>query len=102
MVQLFGRSWTQRELLRHIGLVSQVGGVRLAELTEGNADGVRVAEFATGTGFGFTVLLDRGMDLAAAKGVAAALVLVAVAKALEQVVLAVWAAEPVAKAVVLH
>ncbi len=67
MVQLFGRSWTQRELLRHIGLVSQVGGVRLVELAEGNAAGVRAAEFTTGTGFGFTVLLDRGMDLAAAK-----------------------------------
>jgi len=67
MVQLYGRSWTQRELLKHVGSLSQVGGVRQNMLQEGNARGVRVAEFETGTGFAFNVLLDRGMDIAAAK-----------------------------------
>ena len=67
MVQLYGRSWTQRELLKHVGSLSQVGGVRQNMLQEGNARGVRTAEFETGTGFAFNVLLDRGMDIAAAK-----------------------------------
>ncbi|HHX64947.1 MAG TPA: aldose 1-epimerase family protein [Chloroflexi bacterium] len=73
MVQLFGRSWTQRELARRIGLVSQVGGVRLSELADGVGRGVRVADFETGSGLSFTVLLDRGMDIGAAKFRGAAL-----------------------------
>ena len=41
--------------------------VRQVELTEGRNNGVRVAEFQTGTGFCFDVLLDRGMDIGACK-----------------------------------
>jgi hypothetical protein len=67
MVQLFGRSWTQRELLQHVGSLSQVGGVRLSEFADGNARGVRAADVETGSGLAFTVLLDRGMDIGAAK-----------------------------------
>ncbi|MHB0857948.1 MAG: aldose 1-epimerase family protein [Anaerolineae bacterium] len=67
MVELYGRTWTQRELASHIGLVSQVGGVRLSELVEGNGRGVRVADFETGSGLAFSVLLDRGMDISTAK-----------------------------------
>jgi len=74
MVQLFGRSWTERELMKRVGSLSQVGGVRLARLEEGSARGVRVAEFETGTGFSFNVLLDRGMDIGAAKYRGASLV----------------------------
>ena len=67
MVQLFGRSWTQRDLLKVIGSVSQAGGVRYTELQDGIARGVRTAEFETGSGLSFTVLLERGMDIGAAK-----------------------------------
>lgn len=63
MVQLFGRSWTQAELARHYGMVSQLGGVRLAELADGSGRGVRTATVETGSGLAFTVLLDRGMDI---------------------------------------
>jgi len=73
MVQLFGRSWTQRELMKHIGSITQVGGVRLGQYDDGLARGVRTAEFETGTGFAFTVLLERGMDIGAAKYRGAAL-----------------------------
>jgi hypothetical protein len=66
MVKLFGRSWAQRELLKRVGALSQVGGVRLDDLQDGMAHGVRAAEFQTGTGFAFSVLLDRGMDIGAA------------------------------------
>jgi len=74
MVQLFGRSWTREELSRYIGSQLQLGGVRLAELDDGRARGVRIAEFETGTGFSFTVLLDRGMDIGPAKFRGASLV----------------------------
>ncbi|MCE5260123.1 MAG: aldose 1-epimerase family protein [Chloroflexi bacterium] len=73
MVKLFGRSWTHQELARHMGGISQLGGVRQVELTEGRYRGVRVAEFDTGTGFSFSVLLDRGMDIGACKYQGAAL-----------------------------
>jgi len=64
MVKLFGKEYSKRELLRRIGDLSQVGGVRLIELADGKERGVRAAEFRTGTGFNFTVLIDRGLDIA--------------------------------------
>ncbi len=74
MVQLYGRSWTQQELAKLVGSLSQVGGVRLSELQDGRARGVRAAEFETGSGFSFSVLLDRGMDIGAARYRGASLV----------------------------
>lgn len=67
MVQLFGRYWTKRELHKYVGSLSQVGGVRLSQLDDGKGQGIRVAEFDTGSGFSFNVLLDRGMDVGTAK-----------------------------------
>jgi len=67
MVQLFGRSWTEQEIKEYVGSLSQIGGVRLSVLDDGNSRGVRVADFETGSGLSFTVLLDRGMDIGAAK-----------------------------------
>jgi hypothetical protein len=64
---LYGEKLTKAELLSRIGDMSQVAGIRLFELTNGNERGVRAAEFNTGSGFTFTVLLDRGMDLDQAK-----------------------------------
>lgn len=67
MVTLFGRSWTKDEITRHVGSLSQVGGVRLSALEDGSTRGVRVADVETGSGLAFTVLLDRGMDIGACK-----------------------------------
>lgn len=63
MANLFGRSWTRRELLSYVGDLSQVAGIRLGEWSDGVARGVRTAQIRTGSGFEFTVLLDRGMDV---------------------------------------
>ena len=73
MVQLFGRSWTKQELAEYVSGLWQVGGVRLGELADGNELGVHVADFETGSGFAFTVLLDRGMNIGMAKYKGAAL-----------------------------
>jgi hypothetical protein len=64
MAQLFGRSYSRRELAEHVGNIGQVAGVRIAELSDGFERGVRVADFRTGSGFEFSVLGDRGMDIA--------------------------------------
>ena len=63
MAHLYGRQWSRQDLLRYAGDLSQFAGVRLAELTDGNERGVRVADFRSGSGLDFTVLLDRGMDV---------------------------------------
>lgn len=62
-IRLFGEELTRAELLDRVGHVAQVADVRLYEFTNGNERGVRAAEFNTGSGFEFTVLLDRGMDI---------------------------------------
>ncbi len=63
MAKLFGKFWTRTELLKHAGDIRQIAGVRLCELSDGPGRGVRVAEFNAGSGFAFTVLLDRGLDI---------------------------------------
>jgi len=57
---------SRKELLRRIGNISQIGGTRSVELQEGRERGVRAIDFDAGTGFRFTVLPDRGMDIFAA------------------------------------
>jgi hypothetical protein len=60
---LFGRSYSRRELSRRIGRLEQVAGVRLTTLGDGGARGVRVLEFRTGSGLSFDVLVDRAFDI---------------------------------------
>jgi hypothetical protein len=58
-----GRKWTREELTARIGDPHQIAGARGSILTDGKADGVRAVEVSTGTGFNFTVLPGRGMDI---------------------------------------
>ena len=51
------------ELLRRVGRLEQVAGVRLVTLGDGLERGVRVLEFRTGSGFVFDVLVDRAFDI---------------------------------------
>ncbi len=67
MARLWGREWTREELEQRVGDITQIGGVRLIELADGKERGVRAAQFRTGTGLAFTVLIDRGMDISHAE-----------------------------------
>lgn len=67
MPNLWGREWTREELEQRVGDLLQVAGVRLVELADGKERGVRAAEFRTGTGLAFTVLVDRGLDISHAE-----------------------------------
>ncbi len=60
---LFGKHYTRTELMRHVGHLSQVGGISLLEAADGPARGVRYLEFRSGSGFQFKVAVDRGMDV---------------------------------------
>lgn len=62
MPLLFGSDLTRTELHRRIGDLRQVVGVELTELQDGPERGLRVLDFRTGSGLGFTVLVDRSMD----------------------------------------
>ncbi|MEO8397326.1 MAG: DUF4432 family protein, partial [Chloroflexota bacterium] len=63
MPRLFGKEYTRANLMRRIGHLSQVGGVKLITDEDGSSRGVRSLEFRTGTGFQFKVAVDRGMDV---------------------------------------
>jgi hypothetical protein len=63
MPQLFGTRYTRQELLRRVGRLEQVAGVRLVTLGDGLGRDVRLVEFRTGTGFGFDVVVDRSFDI---------------------------------------
>ncbi len=67
MVSLFGHQYTRDDLMRRVGSISQVGGVREAELSDGRAKGVKVVDLDLGNGFEFTVVPDRGLDIFAAR-----------------------------------
>lgn len=64
MVELFGKSYTRREIDERAGALAQFAGVRLMTLGDGVERGIRLLEFRTGTGLRFTVLIDRAMDIA--------------------------------------
>ena len=63
MPELYGREHSRADLLRRVGRLDQVAGVRLVSLGDGISRGVRVLEFRTGTGFAFDVLVDRAFDV---------------------------------------
>jgi hypothetical protein len=63
MPELWGRSLPRTELMRRVGRLDQIAGVRLVELADGIGRGVRIVEFRTGTGFAFDVVVDRTFDV---------------------------------------
>jgi len=62
-MKLWGRNWSQRELLDRIGRLSQVGGLTPFEFSSGKARGVRAVRVRTGAGLEFSILADKGLDI---------------------------------------
>ncbi len=67
MPSLFGRDIGRDDLLKRVGDLSQVAGIRMMVLADGAERGVRIADVRTGSGLRFQVTLDRGMDLSLAE-----------------------------------
>jgi len=63
MPTLFGQTWTHQELLRRIGDIGQIAGIRALRLEGGRSAGVRALDFTVGDGLHFIVLPDRCMDM---------------------------------------
>lgn len=51
-------------LMRRMGDISQIAGTKRYELIDGKAKGIEAVDVRTGSGFRFTVLPGRGMDIA--------------------------------------
>jgi hypothetical protein len=67
MALLYERDLNRKELLKRVGDLSQVAGVRMMQLSQGVEAGVHVADVRTGSGLRFQVSLDRGMDISVAE-----------------------------------
>ena len=66
-----GKVYTRAQVLERVGQIRQLGGTRHIVLDEGRAKGVSAIDVNTGSGFQFSILPDRGLDISAAtyKGV---------------------------------
>jgi len=62
-MELWGQTYSREELMKNIGDISQVCGVRRSVLDDGPGRGMRVFDVRTGGGLTFSVLPDRGMDI---------------------------------------
>lgn len=63
MAELFGRTWTRDALLRRVGTVDALAGVRPRVAEDGRARGARELDVHTGGGLAFTLLAERALDL---------------------------------------
>jgi hypothetical protein len=65
MVTLFDREWNKAELLRYVGQVEQLAGIRLIEAEDGMACGCRMLDVWTGSGLRFQCNAERALDISA-------------------------------------
>ncbi len=63
MANIYGCSWSRQELLRHVGHMDQLAGIKLLEAADGVERGTRALQVWTGSGLNFQVLADRAMDI---------------------------------------
>lgn len=63
----FKSDFEKAALLQYMGSVSQLGGLKRYVFSEGRAKGVEAVDVVTGTGFDFTVLPGRCLDIAWAR-----------------------------------
>jgi len=66
MPNLFGRTYSKRELLDRVGDMTQVANARKAALTEGIERGSDLIEVFNASGLGFSLLPGRALDVASA------------------------------------
>jgi hypothetical protein len=66
MAKLFNRMYTRKEILEHVGDISQLARIQPCTLTDGLESGTSALNVHTGSGLDFTVLPGRGMDISRA------------------------------------
>lgn len=66
-LKLYGRTYTADEVMKKAGNMERIAGARSFTFNDGRAKGVRAFDVRNGSGLRFTVLADRGMDIAFAE-----------------------------------
>lgn len=56
-------SMSREELLKHVGNISQIAGAKRYFLADGRGQGLECVDVRTGSGFEYTVMPGRGMDI---------------------------------------
>jgi len=62
-MKIFKKDFKKDELLKKIGDIEQLGGIKLYEFSDGLRKGVRAADFESPCGLDMTILIDRGLDI---------------------------------------
>ena len=62
-MKLYGQDIKKKELLKRVGDISQLGGSKVYELTNGASRGIRAVDIKTPSGIDMTILIDRAMDI---------------------------------------
>lgn len=62
-MKIFGRELKKEDVLKKVGDISQLGGVKCYEFTDGLRRGIRAVDMKSPCGLDMTVLLDRAMDI---------------------------------------
>ena len=65
-MKINGKQVSRKDVLERVGSLSQIGSLRHYRLSEGNTDGVRATDFCNCSGFDFTVVHDRALDISRA------------------------------------
>lgn len=63
MIQLWGKTYTKTDLLRHVGDISQLASAQPLELVDGNERGSRLVLLRNAAGLEAAVVTERGMAL---------------------------------------
>jgi len=63
-MHIFGKEYSRDDLRKRVGDISQIAGIKPYVLDDGYAQGVKALDFKTGSGFNFTVLPGRALDIA--------------------------------------
>lgn len=64
MAYILEKQMSKFEIMQRVGDISQIAGARYCRLCDGKADGMPVIDVKTGSGFNFSVLPGRCMDIA--------------------------------------
>ena len=63
MANFFGKDFSAAEILKRVGRIEQIAGLREIILEGGKKERMKAVDINTGTGLSLTVLLSRGMDI---------------------------------------
>ena len=62
-MKIYGNEITLNDLKKRIGDISQLGGIKFYEFSDGLGKGIRAVDIKSPSGIDITVLIDRGMDI---------------------------------------